>query len=160
MVISCAFVLVLCLCRICVHAICANLLIRHVIIGFSICSDRPLHHPSATLVINNDMTQNLNKTAIQRTLTIPTQNHETTMFLNQSAPGGTRTHNPRIRSPLLYPVELQGHDIKPYPSRNSNPKHGPPPLSPIELQGANIILNDKDYKILFFINKRTYFVLP
>jgi hypothetical protein len=27
------------------------------------------------------------------------------------APGGTRTPNLRLRSPLLYPIELQGHTI-------------------------------------------------
>ena len=28
------------------------------------------------------------------------------------APGGTRTHNPQIRSLVLYPIELRAHDVE------------------------------------------------
>ncbi len=36
--------------------------------------------------------------------------HNTSVQLfNDGAPGGTRTHNPQIRSLILYPVELRAH---------------------------------------------------
>ena len=42
--------------------------------------------------------------------------------LNHGAPGGTRTHNLRIRSPLLCPVELRAPQKIWSGKRDSNPR--------------------------------------
>ena len=43
-----------------------------------------------------------------------------------SAPGGTRTPNPRFRRPMLYPIELRAH--KPHQQRLSSARLSPPRL--------------------------------